>query len=63
MLVGMIMVLLSINHLFAGNFDTKDKDTEKFREEVRNRDEVITDHNLFRQFLRPARKKTNYGGD
>lgn len=50
-LVAMVMILLGINQLFSGNFQNEEEETKVLRNEVEERDEVITSQNLFRKFL------------
>lgn len=57
-IVGMIVILLGINHYGpAGRRALDDRDTDKLRHDVENREEVITRHNLFHQFLSPERDR------
>ncbi len=54
-IVGMIVILLGINHYGpAGRQTLDDRDTDKLRHDVENKQEVITRHNLFHQFLSPS---------
>ena len=60
-LAVMILVLLSINHLFSGNFDAAEEDAEHLREDIREDDKVITGHSVFHELVkvrenRPSRK-------
>lgn len=56
-LVGMVMVLLGINHLSSGHPGDSEDDTAEFRKEVRDDEEVMGRHNAFRQFLNQSHKK------
>lgn len=51
-LAVMILLLLSLNHIFSGNFNARNKDAETLREDIKTRNDVITDQNLFRALVR-----------
>ena len=59
-LVGMVILLLAINHL-AHNDDTlNEKETRKFKDEVENEKDVISRRSVFHGFLaRPKSKPTD----
>lgn len=50
-LVAMVMILLGINQLFTGNLRTEEDDTNRLRNDVNDKDEVLTSQNVFRRFL------------
>ncbi len=50
-LAVMVMILLSIGHLFSGDFNTHEEDEQTLREEVDTRREVITGRSLFSNFM------------
>ncbi|MBD5328676.1 MAG: hypothetical protein HDS03_02100 [Bacteroides sp.] len=50
-LVAMVMILLGINQLFSGNLQTEEEDINRFRNEINDKDDVMTSQNLFRKFL------------
>lgn len=50
-LVGMVAILLGINHLFSADFRSEEADTKKFRKKVNESDEVMSPSNLFSRFL------------
>ena len=50
-LVAMVMILLGINQLFTGNLQTEEEDTNSFRNDVNDKEDVLTSQNLFRKFL------------
>ena len=56
-LIGMVMVLLGINHLSSGNLGSNEDDTAEFRKEVKEDEEVMGRHSAFRQFLGQGEKK------
>lgn len=52
MLAAMVMLLMGIHHFFRGEDSaTEAADLESLRQEVEERDEVMSDHNLFHRFL------------
>ncbi len=50
-LAVMILLLLLINHFFTGNFTSDEEETNRFRDEIREMDEVITGHNIFHDLV------------
>ncbi len=50
-LAAMIVILLGINHLFSGNFNSTPEDSKKLKEEIRHEDTVISDRNVFHNFI------------
>ena len=50
-LVAMVMILLGTNQLFTGNLQTEEEDTNSFRNDVNDKEDVLTSQNLFRKFL------------
>ncbi|MDE5790093.1 MAG: hypothetical protein K2H96_02540 [Muribaculaceae bacterium] len=50
-LVAMVMILLGINQLFTGNLQAEEEETNQLRNDVNDKDEVLTSQNLFRKFL------------
>ena len=69
-LAVMVVLLLGINHLFAGNFRADRDDADKLREDVETKDDVITDNNVFHELVertkeatpRPAAKAVHHQG-
>lgn len=57
-LAVMILVLLSINHLFSGNFDARESDAERLREDVTESDDVITGQNVFHELVNVREHRT-----
>lgn len=53
-LAMMVLILLGINHLFAGNFTANRKDTEQLRRDVENSENVITRNNIFHTLVRKS---------
>lgn len=53
-LAMMVLILLGINHLFAGNFTANRKDAEQLRREVENSEKVITRNNIFHTLVRKS---------
>lgn len=47
LLVVMVMLLLGVSHLFSGNFNTKHEDLTQLRQDVEDKDEVISDQSVF----------------
>lgn len=56
-LVAMTIILLGINHLFAGNFNTNSEEADELRNDVSHGDEVMTRFNSFRQFFGSTTKR------
>lgn len=56
-LAVMVMVLLGINHLFAGNFRADRDDAEQLREDVETKNDVITDNNVFHELVNASEDK------
>lgn len=56
-LVLMIIVLVVINHYFAGGFVSKPEQIEHLREEVREGNDVVTDNSAFGTLVK-ARART-----
>lgn len=50
-LVAMVMILLGINQLFSGNLQAEEEEINRLRNDVNDKDEVITPQNIFRKFL------------
>ncbi len=50
-LAAMIVILLGISHLFSGNFTSDSEDSVKLKEEIKNEDTVISERNIFHEFL------------
>lgn len=50
-LVAMVMILLGINQLFTGNLQVEEEETNQLRNDVNEKDEVLTSQNVFRKFL------------
>lgn len=46
-LVAMVLLLLGINQLFSGNFDSRKEDIVELREDVEKRKDVITTKSIF----------------
>lgn len=53
----MILVLLAINHFFSGNFDARESDTDKLREDVRESEDVITGESAFRDLVKVRERR------
>lgn len=62
---AMVMILLGLDHLINGGFDTTPDDTKKLRDEVNTRREVIGRNNVFNSLVskhdREAAKATSAG--
>ena len=50
-LVAMVMILLGINQLFTGNLHTEEEEINQLRNDIDEKDDVITSQSLFRKFL------------
>ncbi len=50
-LVAMVMILLGINRLFTGSLQTEEEETNQLRNDVNDKDDVLTSQNVFRKFL------------
>lgn len=57
LLLAMVVILLGIGHLTNGRFDTDASDIDKLRDEVDNREEVISKRSIFHEFLEGTRKE------
>lgn len=59
LLVGMVVLLLSLHHLFRGDAESlEEQDVDKLRREVENGFEVISSHSLFHRFLVRQQKES-----
>ena len=50
-IMGMIMVLLGINHLTHNDDSISQEQTEHMKEDMRRKESVITDRSVFHNFL------------
>lgn len=50
-MVGMVVILIGIGHLFSGTFETDSADINKLKNDVRNREEIISSASSFSKFL------------
>ena len=57
LMLAMVVILLGIGHLSNGSFDTDASDIDKLRDEVDNREEVISKRSIFHEFLEGTRKE------
>lgn len=48
----MILVLLGINHIFSGNFHVEESDIDDLRADLRETDDVISDHGAFTELVK-----------
>lgn len=64
---AMVMILLGLDHLINGGFDTTPDDTKKLRDEVNTRREVIGSKSVFNSLVsehdREAAKPRTCGAD
>lgn len=51
-LAVMILALLAMNHYLSGNFDMSESDTDRFRDDVRESRQVISDDSIFGDLVR-----------
>lgn len=51
-LAVMVLILLSVNHMLRGNFDSKPSDLARMREDVEDDDHVITDNSVFGELVK-----------
>lgn len=51
-LVAMIILLLGLNQVFTGEFDSDDSDAVRLRREVEKNQEVISEDSVFNTLLR-----------
>lgn len=58
-LVGMVMVLAGMRHLFSS--ENQEHEADALDREVREEDDVISSHNLFHSFLSPGRRAIDSG--
>ncbi len=56
LMLAMVVILLGIGQLSSGRFDTDTSDIDKLRDEVDNREEVISRRSIFHEFLAGTRK-------
>lgn len=57
LLLAMVVLLLGIGHLSNGRFETDASDIDKLRDDVDNREDVISKRSIFHEFLEGTRKK------
>ncbi len=57
LLLAMVVILLGIGHLSSGQFDTDSSDIAKLRDDVDNREDVISKGSSFHEFLSGTRQK------
>lgn len=48
----MILLLLSINHIFSGSFSMEDSEVDNLRQELEETDEVISNHGAFTELVK-----------
>ncbi len=60
-LAVMILALLAMNHYLSGNFDMSESDADRFRGDVRDSDQVISDDSIFSNLvkMRVSRNSVN----
>lgn len=51
-LAVMVLILLSVNHMLRGNFDSKPSDMARMREDLEDNDRVITDDSVFGELVK-----------
>lgn len=59
----MILILLSVNHLVRGDFDSEETDLDKMREDLKENDRVITDESIFRDLVKVRTRPDHQGLD
>ena len=52
----MVLILLGINHLFAGNFDADEDDAAELRKDLDERKDVISDQSVFHDLVKDSSK-------
>jgi hypothetical protein len=57
LLLAMVVLLLGIGHLSNGRFETDASDIDKLRDDVDNREDVISKRSIFHEFLEGTRKE------
>lgn len=55
-LAAMIMLLLGLDHVFTGKFDSDSSDATRLRQEVEKHQEVISDNSVFDPLVQHSRK-------
>lgn len=60
MLLAMIVLLLGINRLFHNDLNIDNSETNKFKKEVKESDEVITPHSVFHDFITKDKDRGRY---
>lgn len=58
-LAVMIVILLSVNHLLRGDFDSKQADVDRMREELNDSEDVISDHSVFKELVEVHHKSSD----
>lgn len=61
-MVAMVLILLGINHLFSGNFATREQDAERMRHDVDHKEDVITDDSVFHNLVSNERGRASSSG-
>lgn len=56
-LAVMVLILLSVNHLLRGNFDSKPSDLAQMREDLEEDDHVITDESIFNELVKVKKRE------
>lgn len=46
-LAAMLVILMGIGHLYSGNFDTDKKEVDQLREDVKNKEDVVSKESAF----------------
>lgn len=55
-LAVMVLLLLGINHFFAGTFEASNSDAEELRDEIKESEEVITPQNVLSELVKVRQK-------
>lgn len=55
-LAAMIILLLGLDHVFTGKFDSDSSDATRLRDEVEKHQEVISDNSVFDPLVRHSRR-------
>ena len=51
-LAVMVLILMSVNHLISGTFDSEPSDIKQMREDLEEDENVITDESVFKDLVK-----------